>query len=181
MRHAGQHRGPMLRRADALWIISISVWTYARIYACKLPWRLYPLVERDPSKRIWLDKISTPALKVQLGWTPQRTYARIRAQNCTLGVWTVHRMQAYTRACARIRTHEVWIQLNLVFFLADVSLSWWLPHTTWTGSRRYISGINLLWIKCITNDMYDAFYTYIYDDLHCFCAFRYIVNIYLPS
>ena len=69
-----------------------------RVYACKLPWRLYPLVERDPRKRIWLDGISTPALKVQLGWTFRRTYARIRAQNCTLGVWTVQRMRAYTRA-----------------------------------------------------------------------------------
>ena len=72
MRHAGQHLGPILRRADALWILSMNV------YVCKLPWRLYPLVERDPRKRIWLDGISTPALKVQLGWTLRRTYARIR-------------------------------------------------------------------------------------------------------
>ena len=71
---------------------------HTRVYACKWPWRLYPLVERDPRKRIWLDEISTPALKVQLVWTLGRTYARIRAQNCTLGVWTVQRMRAYTRA-----------------------------------------------------------------------------------
>ena len=59
---------------------------------CKLPGRLYPLVERDPRKRIWLDEISTPALKVQLGWTLRRTY------NCTLGVWTVQRIRVHTRA-----------------------------------------------------------------------------------
>ena len=49
-----------------------------RVCARKLPWRLHPLVERDPRKRIWLDGISTPVLKVQLAWTLGRTYARMR-------------------------------------------------------------------------------------------------------
>ena len=44
---------------------------------------------------------------------------------------------------------------------------------------RYISQINLLSIKFITNDTHDIFYTYVCTALHCFCAFIYIVYIYL--
>ena len=46
---------------------------------------------------------------VELFGVRTRAYARIRAQNCTLGVWTVQRMRA----------HEVWIQLYRVVMATD--------------------------------------------------------------
>ena len=49
-----------------------------RVCARKLPWRLYPLVERDHRKRISLAEISTPALKAHLASTLRRTHARMR-------------------------------------------------------------------------------------------------------
>ena len=85
---------------------------HTRVYACKLPWRLYSLVERDPHKRIWLDEISTSSLKVQVGWTLRRTYAHVRAYTRAELYAGSMNGSAYTRAYARIRAHEVWIQLN---------------------------------------------------------------------
>ena len=87
---------------------------HTRVYACKLPWRLYPLVERDPRKRIWLDEISTPALKVQLVWTLGRTYARIRAYTRAELYAGSMNCSAYVRVYARIRAREVWIQLKVL-------------------------------------------------------------------
>ena len=73
---------------------------HTRVYACKLPWRLYPLVERDLRKRIWLDEISTPTFKVH--WFEllrtsayARTYARRTVR------WEYERFNV----CARIRAH----------------------------------------------------------------------------
>ena len=78
---------------------------HTRVYACKLPWCLYPLVKRDPRKRIWLDEISTPALKVQLVWTLGRTYARIRAYTRAELYAGSMNGSTYARVCACIRAY----------------------------------------------------------------------------
>ena len=93
---------------------------HTRVYACKLPWRLYPLVEHDPRKRIWLDDISMPALKVQLVWTLGHTYARMRTyayvkivrqkyEQCSACARTC----AYTRAYVRRCRQQVWYESTL--------------------------------------------------------------------
>ena len=74
---------------------------HTRAYACKLPWRLYPFIERDPRKRIWLDEISTPALKVQLGWTLRRTYARRIVR------WEYERFSVCARMCPHTRARSM--------------------------------------------------------------------------
>ena len=79
------------------------------VYACKLPWRLYPLVERDPRKRIWLDEISTPALKVQLG-VRTRVYARRTVR------WEYERFNVCACICAYTRARS----MNPALWLGDV-------------------------------------------------------------
>ena len=125
-----------------------------RVYACKLPWRLYPLVERDPRKRIWLDGISMPALKVQLGWTLRRTYARI----------TVHCEYEGFSVCA----HEVWIQLicvgNPTIIGWDNGLSpGWHQAFVWTNAGKVL--ISRL-LRTYFNEILIAIYTFWLRKMH---------------
>ena len=100
MRHAGKRRGAKI--APRRWVVNYK-YERTRVCARKLPGRPYPLVERDPRKRIWLDEISTPALKVQLGWTLRRTYARIRAYTRAELYAGSMNGSAYTRVYARTK------------------------------------------------------------------------------
>ena len=97
MRHAGQRRGPILRRADALWIISMNIreYTLANYHGVYIRWLSVTLAnafdwmryQRRPWKFSWFELLGVCT----------RAHARIRAQNCTLEVWTVQRMHAYAR------------------------------------------------------------------------------------